>query len=264
LLSTIEDDLQREIIAHSVEEMSAAAEIFIAETYARLYYNQILDGDSFPGLMGSQQFLAWVNDHANAKTGRVRPGLLRLYIADNPSHFEGGRWLAVYIPVAMAYVRDRMQDRDYVRRAEVRALAARSFADVEWLRCATGLFGVKMLEFLASRRALRTQAARAIVEANLRCRAMIKEFAMVLGRAKKDGFPDEALVRLERAVHQTTPRLVFMDVLRQISAEAGSEYRHSRRAKARLERLLREIARQSALSPAFEVAALPGQVELSL
>lgn len=242
----IDRNLRSEIIAHSMEELSAAAEIFIAETHARTHYNQILNKDDFPGLLGSRQFGAWIDDRTG-RTGRTRPGILRLYIADNPSHFENGRWLAVYLPVAMAYARDKMQDKSYVKRGEVRLIAARSFADGEWLRRATGLFGVKMLEFLARRKALRTEAARAIVEANQRFRVEVKEFAAVLFRAKKDGLPDYALRRLEDMIQRTVPARIFGDVLRKIQAESGFEYRRYLQVKPRLEKLLQEIARQSAL-----------------
>ncbi|RPF49597.1 hypothetical protein EDD75_0415 [Thermodesulfitimonas autotrophica] len=255
LLELIDRDLYSEIIAHSMEELSAAAEIFIAETYARTYYNQILNKNDFPGLLGSQQFVAWINDHTG-RTGKTRPGLLRLYIADNPSHFKKEKWLTIYLPVAMAYARDKMQDKSYVKRGEVRLLAARSFADEEWLRRATGLFGVKMLEFLARHKALRTEAARAVVEANQQFRTEVKEFTAVLFRARKDGLPDHAFRRLEDMIQRTVPTRIFGDVLRKIRAESGFEYRQYLRLKPRLEGLLREVARQSALLLPGEQATL--------
>lgn len=256
LLELIDRSLRGEIIAYSIEELSAAAEIFIAETYARTYYNQVLNKNDFPDLMGSQQFLAWINDHTNGRTGKTRPGLLRLYVTDNPSHFEKGRWLAAYLPVAMAYAQGKMQDKNYVKPLGVRLLAARSFADEEWLRCATGLFGVKMLEFLARHKTLRTESARAIVEANQRFRAEVKEFAAVLFRARKNGLSDQDFRRLEDVIQRAVPAKIFGDVLRKIRAESGFEYRQYLRLKPRLEGLLQEVARQSALLLPGEQATL--------
>ncbi|WP_134643014.1 hypothetical protein [Ammonifex thiophilus] len=229
----------------SVEDASAAAEIFIAETYARLYFNQILPAKEFPGLMSSHQFLAWVNDHRQSG----RPGLLQLYIKNFPQHFSpSGRWYAIYLPVALSFAREKLSDKNYVRSARTRALAKKSFESEEWVRAAAGVFGVKMLEFLAARRALRTDAARAIVEANCQFRFLVKEFAAVVGRVGKSGDP-EYLARVKE-MFDAVPVQVFTKVLRKIEAQSGIEYRQYLKVKPRMLRLLGKTGeREGAVIP---------------
>ncbi|ACX51867.1 hypothetical protein Adeg_0720 [Ammonifex degensii KC4] len=252
LTKLISKHTTRKLVMRSVEDASAAAEIFIAETYARLYFNQILPARDFPGLMSSHQFLAWVNDHRQSG----RPGLLQLYVKNFPQHFSpSGRWYAIYLPVALSFAREKLSDKDYVRSAGTRALAKKSFENEEWVRAAAGVFGVKMLEFLAERGALRTEAARAIVEANRQMRQIVREFAAVVNRARRGDVPEYLLARIEEMVRRSVPVQVFTEVLRKIDAQAGWEYRRYQEIKPDIVELLREVARQSSLQ-------LPEQLEL--
>ncbi|MEW6772051.1 MAG: hypothetical protein AB1330_11790, partial [Bacillota bacterium] len=86
LSTLIQQELNQEVLSYTVEEMSVAAEIYLAETCCRLHYNQLLHKDDFPGLVGSRQLIAWLNDRRSKSNGTPIPGLLRLYIASNPGH----------------------------------------------------------------------------------------------------------------------------------------------------------------------------------
>jgi hypothetical protein len=235
--------------------MSIAAEVYLAETCCRLHYNQLLRKGDFPGLVGSQQLTAWLNDRRSKSNKTLIPGLLRLYIADNPGHFRDGRWLAVHLPVAMGYIHDKTQDKHYVKDPRTRLLFARSFADQEWVKCATGVFGLKMLELLAARKKLWTEYGRAVVRATLESREIEKRFIAGLGRYVKNGLPESDFRRLEQIAKSYSPQ-IFRNVLEKIECEATREYQHYLKVKSRLEDLLRRLSDRARLSAPEERPAL--------
>lgn len=249
LLTLIDRAIDEEVLSLTRQEMSRAAEIFIAETFARTHYSQILDKNITKGLVSSQQFLAWTNDLIRKGKGIVRPGLLWHYARDCPDHFPDGHWMPFFLPAAMAYVREKTQDKEYVKDARVRASFAASFADPLWVRSASGLFGFKLLERLYEEGRLLTKPGREIVEGVIKVRELEKSFARILGRAKKDGHPisDEDFQKLHRLVHETAPASVFTGILRRIETESGYEYMAYRRCKASLERLLAKVAEEAGM-----------------
>jgi hypothetical protein len=261
LSTLIEQELNQEVLSYTVEEMSVVAEIYLAETCCRLHYNQLLDKNEFPELMSSRQFAAWLNDRKGRLNKTLIPGLLRLYVADNPKHFKDGRWLAVHLPIAMGYIYDKTQDRGCVKDPKVRLLFAQSFTDREWVRCATGVFGLKMLEFLAVRKRLWTEYGRAVVQATLESREIEKSFIAGLGRYVKNGLPESDFRRLEQLAKNYSPQL-FRNILEKIESEATREYRNYLKIKSRLEGLLQRLADRAKFSAPEGRPALPSPEDL--
>lgn len=250
LLTLIDRALDEEVLSLTRQEMSRAAEIFIAETFARIHYNQIMGKSVTNGLVSSQQFLAWISDLIRKDKGIVRPGLLWHYARDCPDHFPDGHWMPFYLPAAMAYVREKTQDKEYVKDARIRAAFVASFADPLWVRSASGVFGFRLLERLYEEGRLLTRPGREIIEGVIKVRELEKSFARILGRAKKDEHPilDEDFQKLQRLVHETAPAAVFTSILRRIETESGHEYMAYGRCKASLERLLAKVAEEAGMS----------------
>lgn len=179
--SFITDSLRSQL----ADELDIAHEIFLARQCVKIHYADLMD-DIPAGCASKDRLLGWVRDSGS------RSGILTLYKAENPSHFEGGMWRARYYAQFVRFAHQRLTDKTYVSKT-IALEFSRSFEDAKWRNAACLVLALKLMEDVNKWRGLRSHEAQRLIEANLTNREMLSKVGAIVGRSTKNHSADASL-----------------------------------------------------------------------
>lgn len=169
---------QAEIQRRVEWELDVAHEIFLARRCVRIHYADLMD--SVPeGTASKSMLLAWLRDYPN------RPGVITLYAQAHPDHFSDRAWHARYFVPFIRYAAGKLTDPSFVKSRAKAECFARSFADPVWRNKAAAVMGLRLLEAMYSRGALRSREAQHLMSVNVQNRELLEKMSAAIGRIGK-------------------------------------------------------------------------------
>jgi hypothetical protein len=168
-------------------ELDIAAEIFVVQNRA-IHYGDIMENKT--GEASKTMLLAWLDDCVR-KGVTSRDGIITLYKAANPDHFENGKWRAQYLPLFIDFALRRLTDSGYVKDKKRTKLFTDSLMSEEWFWQAVSVMSVRLFEDLYAQNGLQSMSAKFAIGEMMRYREMFDKFGRLVGRVGKTGELDE-------------------------------------------------------------------------
>jgi hypothetical protein len=184
--------LTKRCIQEVEEKLDIAVEVAIAESMG-LYYNDVFSHVDADKHVAKNSLLSYLRDYKQTrKNGDVyRKGIMTLYEESFPEHFEGGIWRARYFFNFVEFMVERLVDKNFMKNTAKISMFKVSLNDKDWFKKAVTLSGVKLLEDLLQKGALRSGWARTAVAYTLNTRTLIEKLAAVYHKSNE--LSEEAL-----------------------------------------------------------------------
>lgn len=162
------------------KEIDIAVEIFLAHQCTRIHYVDLMD-DVPVGLAPKAMLLDW-----SSRDYSQRDSVITQYYKAYPEHFDNGHWHARHFPLFIKFARDRLTNHKFVKSRTRADLFAKSFEDESWREKASSVFGLKLLESMYEKRALRSKEATWLLNVNFTNRELLEKVGRTAGRVAKN------------------------------------------------------------------------------
>ena len=168
-------------------ELDIAAEIFVVQNRG-IHYADIME--SKEGEASRTMLLSWLNDSVRRGV-TARDGIVTLYKASHPDHFENGKWRAQYLAAFIDYALRQLTEKTFMKDKRRAALFSESVKSEEWAWQAASVMSIKLFEDLYLQNGLRSLSARFAIGEMIRYREMWEKLGGLVGRVGKTGGLDD-------------------------------------------------------------------------
>lgn len=173
-------------IAEQLHKMNVATEMLITKNVG-IYYVDIMADVDTDLHASSRSILDWLNNKNHTRQGKQikRDGLIKLYKAEYPEDFKGGKWQSYNLPNYIYFTGIMLTDKKFTNKSTSEKYK-RSFIDNNWFMKFVAVIGVRMLEEQMSVDGINSKTAHEILRANKRTKESLAHISKIIGRSTKN------------------------------------------------------------------------------